>query len=48
MEYSAIFIGNANASVLASTRIAMSVLDAGPSPFRTMLRYKGDHASVGF
>ncbi|WP_336601635.1 transposase [Paraburkholderia bengalensis] len=47
-EYGAIFIGNVNASALARTRMAKSVLDAGWSLFRTMLQYKGDCAGVWF
>ena len=47
-EYGAIFIGNVNASALAKTRMAKSVLDAGWSMFRTMLQYKSDHAGVWF
>ncbi|MFM0431840.1 transposase [Paraburkholderia aspalathi] len=47
-EYGAIFIGNVNASALAKTRMAKSVLDAGWSLFRTMLQYKGDRAGVWF
>jgi IS605 OrfB family transposase len=47
-EYGAIFIGNVNASALARTRMAKSVLDAGWSQFRTMLQYKSDHAGVWF
>ncbi|MFM0741220.1 transposase [Paraburkholderia xenovorans] len=35
-EHGAIFIGNMNASPLAKTRMAKSVLDAGCSLFRTM------------
>ncbi|MGF6757363.1 RNA-guided endonuclease InsQ/TnpB family protein [Paraburkholderia sp. GAS42] len=47
-EYGAIFIGNVNASALARTRMAKSVLDAGWSLFRTMLQYKCDYAGVWF
>ncbi|MFM0553585.1 transposase [Paraburkholderia sediminicola] len=47
-EYGAIFIGNVNASALARTRMAKSVLDAGWSLFRTMLQYKSDCAGVWF
>ena len=47
-EYGAIFIGNVNASALARTRMAKSVLDAGWSMFRTMLQYKSEHAGVWF
>jgi IS605 OrfB family transposase len=46
--YDTIFVGNVNASALAKTPHAKSVLDASWSAFRTMLRYKCDFAGATF
>ena len=47
-SHAAVFVGDVNASGLARTRMAKSVLDSGWSTFRTMLRYKCDDAGVWF
>jgi len=47
-NHAAIFVGNVNASKLAKTKMAKSVLDAGWTAFRTMLKYKCENAGVWF
>jgi IS605 OrfB family transposase len=47
-QHCAIFVGDVSASGLAKTTMAKSVLDAGWSAYRTMLRYKCDDAGVWF
>ncbi len=43
-QHGAIFVGDVDASALAQTRMAKSVLDAGWSMLCTQLQYKGDGA----
>ncbi|MBP32405.1 MAG: transposase [Methylobacterium sp.] len=43
-----ITVGDVSASAMTKTRIAKSVLDAGWSMLRGMLRYKCDHAGVAY
>lgn len=47
-NYSSIFVGNVNAKSLAKTKLAKSVLDAGWTMFRTLLKYKCENAGVWF
>jgi len=47
-DNAALFVGDVDASALAQTRMAKSVLDAGWSAYRTMLQYKSDDAGVWF
>ena len=47
-SHCAIFVGNVNASGLAKTNQAKSVLDAGWSSYRTMLKYKCHKAGAWF
>ena len=47
-DNAALFVGDVDASALAQTRMAKSVLDASWSAYRTMLQYKSDDAGVWF
>lgn len=47
-SHPAIFVGDVNARSLATNTMAKSVLDAGWSIYRTMLKYKCDNAGVWF
>lgn len=47
-RHQAIFVGDVSSSQLVKTTMAKSVLDAGWSAARTMLRYKCDDAGVWF
>lgn len=43
-----IYVGNAKSSSFTQTKMAKSVLDAGWSMLKTMLKYKCDHAGIVF
>ena len=45
-EHGAIYVGDVSSVRLAKTRFAKSVLDAGWSSLRMMLRYKSDYAGI--
>jgi len=47
-EFDVIAVGNVNASGLAKTKMSKSVLDAGWSSFRNMLRYKSEYAGRNY
>jgi putative transposase len=47
-DNAAIFVGNVSSPKLAKTKMAKSVFDASWGMFKTMLKYKCDHAGIVF